>query len=499
MKKLLVFSWIIIIAGGIIITLHYTKPNPAEIPSAEQELITEIVTEQEVLTPSSSKTFSQYISDGQTLLENGEISQAIQNFQSASILNETSTLPLLHLGNAYLINSDPGSAEAIFKKALLLDRNSTEIKIGIARSYLNNRNIEAAKQLIWQLDEEAPLVKYYKGILYILYKDFDNSKKQFLSLIPPEDEKLKEFFETPEYLTENAQKFLDAYEEFSYFKGGEESHLETLLAKAMTEVYEYDAAIRLLFDVLDQKNNYRDAWIVLGYAYLNTDKAKDAIDAFSQAKSLDEENPNTLFFLGLSHFANNEIDKAVLYIEKADKFGFEPKDQINLKLAELYTLQEEFDQAEKKYEEVLSINTSSIEIFTRIIWLNIDKLGNPEKALSLAYQTLDLYPQSAVSYNLVGWALTAMDNLQEAKKYLGKALLINPNYNAALLNLGWLFEKQGSTTIAKEYYKRAYALSGGNSIANLAAKRFNAITEKEMKNAYIQVNISAPNTPGITR
>jgi tetratricopeptide (TPR) repeat protein len=207
---------------------------------------------------------------------------------------------------------------------------------------------------------------------------------------------------------------------------------------------------------------------------------------------LDEEKPQTLFFLGLAYFANNEIDKAIFYMEQADKYGFEPQEQIKLKLGDLYLLQNEYEKSSENYEKVLSKNTANMEIFIRIIWLNIDKLDNPEKALKFAYKALEEYPNDPMSFNLIGWALTALEEYDNAEKFLAKALELDPQFDAATLNLGWLYEKQNHTILAKEYYKKAYVFGDGNSIASLAAVRYNNVIEQETKNAYYQVDISSP-------
>lgn len=495
MKKFLTILWAIILIGAIFVSVNLFGPdNPEENPGVEVE----IVAQQEVLDLGETPlTYTQYIAEGDNYLANGQTVQAISNYQAATSLNPNSIAPLVKLGNAYLISNDETSALTAFQNAEILDPNSIEIKLGIAKSHLSARNIEAAKSLIWQLDETDYNVKYYRGIMLILYKEFDSAKEIFEGLIPEEttEEESPESPQIPSQIAKNAQKFLDAYTTFSYFREAEDVFLETLLAKAMTEASEYNAAIRLLYDVLDQKNNYRDAWIVLGYAYLNTDKTLDAIDAFTQAEALDKEKPETLFFLGLSYFANDEIERAIYYLESADANGFEPKDQLYLKLADLYTLNEDYESAAEKYEQVLSLNTENTEIFIRVVWLNIDKLDTPRNALKLAYECLQAHPDDAMSYNLIGWSLTALENYQEAKRYLAKALQINPELDAAVLNFGWLYEKQGSSTLAKEHYKRAYILGKGNSVASLAAERFNAITEHEMQNYYYQVNISNPNLP----
>ncbi|MFH1533764.1 MAG: tetratricopeptide repeat protein [Nitrospirota bacterium] len=486
MKKLLTLLWIIIIGGAIFIGVKYFSPESSPTPNGidyEEEgkpEETTLPTIEGEVPADTTKSYTEYIEEGDIYYKSEEYSSSINSYTQASIAKPNSTEPLLRLGDAYLKDNDPKSAQAAFEKAQLIDENSTTAKVGVARSFINQRNIEIAKDILWEMSTQDPLVKYYTAVMLILYKDFDGSKNLFTELVGTDEQA-----QIPEEIKRNSQVFLDYHETFSYFKGGEKLFLQTMLAKGLTDVEEYDAAIPLLFDVINEKNNYRDAWIVLGYAYLNTDKVLDAIDAFTQAKALDENKPETLFFLGLAYFANDEIEKAVFYIEQADNNGYEPKDQIDLKLGDLYLLQQEYSKSAVRYEDVIDVNKSNIGVFIRVVWLNIDKLGDPEKALKYAYIALEEHPEEAMSYNLVGWSLTALENYTEAKNYLAKAIEIDPELDAAALNLGWFYEKQGLITLAKEYYKRAYNLGQNNSIAGLAATRYN----------NLQVNISAPNSP----
>jgi tetratricopeptide (TPR) repeat protein len=486
MKNFLTLLWIIIIGGTIFLGIKYFAPESSPIPNGidydevEEPKVVTIPALEEQIPADVSKSYSEYIEDGDAYYLSEEYSLAIKSYTQASISNPNSTEPLVRLGDAYLKNHEPESAQAAFEKALTIDETSTILKVGLARAHINQRNIEIAKDILWEMSTQDPLVKYYTAIMLVLYKDFTGSKNLFTELVEAD-----ELAQIPEWIKENSQIFLDYHETFTYFTGGEKLYLQTMLCKALTDVKEFEAAIPLLFDVINEKNNYRDAWIVLGYAYLNTDKTLDAIDAFTSAKALDENKPETLFFLGLAYFANDEIDKAVFYIEQADINGYEPKDQIDLKLGDLYLLQQEYDKSAAKYEDVIDINKTNMGVFIRVVWLNVDKLGDPQKALKYANIALEEFPEEAMSYNLVGWSLTALENYTEAKKYLAKAIEINPDLDAAALNLGWFYEKQGLITLAKEYYRRAYNLGQNNSIAGLAATRYN----------NLQVSISAPNSP----
>lgn len=490
-NKLLTILWILIIAGTVFITIHKLKPKSDQLE--KPETLTDVTVTKdnktidnkndEVPRKETNKTAADYTKLADEYLENEYYEKAIDNYEKAASLSPNSLEILLKLGDAYLKNNQPDQAKETFTTAAKIKPDSIDIKISLARSELNARQIEKAKEIIWLLDETNNTVKYYKAITLILYKDFDGAKKQFEAIYKADPKPTGD-------ILKKTEKFMEAYTTFSYYKESDKIFLQLLLAKALTGVQENQAAIPLIYDILNTKNNYRDAWIILGYAYLNINKPDDAIDALTQAKDLTPEKPETLFFLGLAHFAKNDLNKAIYYIEQADKYGYEPKEQINLKLGDLYLLKEEYKKSAKKYEVVLKTNTKNMEVFIRAIWINIDKLNDPKKALELAQKAQEKYPKTAMSYNLLGWSYTALGDFDQAKENLQTALSLEPAFDAANLNYGWLYEKQGNALLAKEYYKKAYFLGKGNSIGTLAAVRYNKLTEKELQN--YQVDVSAP-------
>ena len=391
--------------------------------------------------------------------------EALEKNPSEEIIDETPIIDDLPIAD--LLPSEKKETATQAKERLLKEQKENpkdlNTNLELIKTYIALKDIPAAQGLINSLDTQQPKIKYYQAILKILYKDFDGAQILFSEIIEETTDK-------------NSQKFIDKYGLFSTFKESDPLYLQTLLAKTLTEVKEYYAAIPLLFDIINEQPNYRDAWIILGYAYLQTNKIADAIDSLSSAESLDTEKPETLFLLGLAYFANNNTERAIYYIEKADKNGFEPKDQINLKLGELYLLKGKYEKAAKKFETVLDLNTSSIDVFVRAVFLNIDHLKNPEKALELAKLAAENHPKNPMTYNLLGWAYTEVSEFDKALENLEKAIEMDPDFDAAHLNFGNFYEKQNLDTLAKEYYKKAYLLGQGNDIARKAAQKYKALT-----------------------
>jgi len=452
MNKFLTILWIIILLCTTFIAITLFKPeSKPEITPVPIETGTEISSqnpneEGEIIKPMPEETiendltYTEYLNAGDQYLKNNYLEKAIENYQYAADLNPNSSYPLQKLAEAHLFNNQPNEAKNYYNNALKLNPKNLDLQLGLAQAYLNLRDFESSKNIIWQLGQTDYEVKYYTAIILIAYRDFEGAKNIFHEIVNTETD-------IADSLKTNSQKFLDKFTTFSYYKEGQLVFLKTLLAKALTEVGQYEVAIPLLFEVIEEENNYRDAWIVLGYAYLNTDKILDAIDAFSQAKTLNPNKAETLFFLGLAYFANNDIENAIHYLEKADDAGFEPKEQIDLKLGDLYTIQEKYQEAEKKYESVLNKNTQNLDVFVRIVWINIDELNNPQKALTYAQKALIAHSDEAMSHNLVGWSLVALDDFKHAQEYLENALNIDPDFDAAYLNLGWMYEKKGEISL----------------------------------------------------
>jgi tetratricopeptide (TPR) repeat protein len=401
MKKFLTILWVIIILGSVFIAINIFKPDVFDLKNKilknNSDVHEKTAQEQE----QQPQTYEEYIKQGET----------------------------------YLKENLPIKAYGSFDKALKLEPNSLKAQLGIVQSYLNDRQFEEARDYLILLDQTKTEVKYYNSIILILFKDFNGAKTIFTALEPGKENKT---------ISEYSKKFLEKYKIFESYKEGEQIFLQTLLSKALTEVNQSAAAIPLLYDVISQNINYRDAWIILGYAYLKTGKTEDAIDAFSKVQTKFPDNTENLFFLGLAYFANNDFDRAAYYMEEADKKGYEPKDMLNMKLGDIYLQQKKYEDAVGKYEEVLAVNTTNIDVFTRAIWIYIEKLNNPGNALKLAQKAATAFPNKAMSYNLLGWAYMENNDFKKAKENLGKALELDPTLKEAQTNLEVLQKKEES-------------------------------------------------------
>jgi tetratricopeptide (TPR) repeat protein len=441
MKKILPILWILILIGAGFITYTLVIKEGAPDNPATQDPTSEDPTQEETAPPPkrTSETYSSLVTKGDELFEDELYEKALRKYQGALVSHPTSLEALYKIGQTYLKNNDPVRARGFFEK-VRDNTNSVEINVLIGRTYLNEREIETAKEHFSKLSNKEPEVMFYRGILAILYKNNETGKSIFEDLAPK---------------NKKAQLFVDAFNYFEANRDGKQPHIDTLLAKAMIDSEEYAASIPLLFTAINSQNDYRDAWTLLGYSYLKIGQNQDAIDALLQAKTLDPERPEVLFFLGMAYAIEDRFEDSIYYLEKAKKAGFQPQIQLEQKLADIYIIQEEYDKAVKTLDKVTKLNPSDLSIFEKAVQISIEKLEEPKKALYFAKKAVENHPEEALSYDLRGWALITQGEYDDAKADLVKALEMDPDLPQTYKHIGLLFAKQGQPDIAQKYYLKA--------------------------------------------
>jgi tetratricopeptide (TPR) repeat protein len=471
MKKYLPIITAAMVSGLIITSLFASGVLEFRRGNSEKNIINLAKLAVETAPRNESFSYAQHIQKGDEYAKKNMTALAINEYIAANQQDPENPEPYTKIGKQFYQSRDYVRAQEIFEQLLMKNPENEEAGLSLAQIEIMMRNPEKAEQALATLtDSQAKL--YFQGLLHAYFGRYDAAKKSLTAAI-----QVNTFPET----TKNAQKILSSFEEYGVNQGSQEIFLKTILAKNFNQVGQYTLSIPLLYNIVKEKKDYRDAWILLGYAYLNIEDPKNAIDALKQAKDLDGNKPETLFFLGLAYHTTNEKRLAINLIEEAIAKGFEPKIQAQQKLAELYLEESNYEKSALKYESVLALNDSDINYYIRPMWIYIDKLAAPDKALKLAEKAQQSHPDSAMAMNLIGWAQLAMNDIEGARQSLSKALQMDGKLAAAYLNLGKLFERTLDYETAKKYYRIALELGADSSIGNSAGellKRLITVTEK---------------------
>ncbi len=431
----------------------------------------------EVKTPQyKNPTYQEYMNRGLEYEQDGFYDFAIQEYFGAMEVEPENQEAYGHLGRAQMKIKDWRHAVMSLNNARKYGDESLETVSMLVRAMIQNGKFEEAKEVFKEFDEGSmeEEVLYLRGLLAILENNREVTGGSF--------RKLLEKYPTSEYKNE-INKYLEAYKEFDLFQDGHPMHIKTLLARALSENEQYTMAVEVLKDVIKEKGDYRDAWVLLGYAQYARNEYTAAKNALEKAVELDPTKPESQYFLGLTYSELSEKEEAIKALEMALEDGFTPATQVISKLAQVYLDNQDYLKAAETYEDYL--NEGGDEILTnyvRPVWIYLDYVGTENgisKAITIARKAVEKFPDQALAHNLLGWSLIYSEDYDEAFTELNKAKAIDPNMAAVYLNFGLWYEKQGSLDTAKKNYNTAYEKGNGDSISNTAAQRYNAIIEQE--------------------
>lgn len=415
-------------------------------------------------------SYKNHLDKGDLRFQNGYNTLAIAEYTEATKLEPSLPDAYIKIGKVHFSEKNWEKALENFRIASQADSEHIESKILIGITYINLSEFDKAEKIFNAINGEDARLYYYRGLLNILYKKYEDAKYNLGKAAETDVEGI---------VKGNSQKLLAAFDTFDKSEGAQETYQRTLLAKTLSEVNEHNLTIQVVYDVLEGNPQYRDAWIILGYSYLNLEKYFDAVSSLEKALAIDPSKPEALYFLGVAQKKQGEYGKAINNLEIAVRNGFEPKATAYKELAESYMKNEEYEKAVEYYEKLIEADASNLDAFIKAIWIYIDFIGNPGKAEEIAQTAVKAHPEDALSYNLLGWAKISGGDMTGAKDNLDKALQIDENLAAAYLNLGIWYERQGNLVDAKTNYKRAYELEKGTGVGEKALNMYNALIKKE--------------------
>jgi len=417
---------------------------------------------------SNNPKHASLISEAKQLTEERKFTEAIERYILAYEIDDNSNLPLIGIAEVYLQSDNLKYAEENLIKAQVVGPLDTKGRIIATRLALNNQNLELAKQ-IYDSIAESNYETYTIGAILNFLMQNDTAAEQKLTAAMALSSNPSNTDTTSKYI-DLAKKLKDQLEDYKTFTNSPRSYLYAILAKELLNQNEYILARPLLFASIQEKNDYRDAWLMLGYSYLLSNKNEDAIKALEKAKQIDPYNGDTYFYLGLAQQKSKQTKQSIENLQKASSFGFNNSKETFLQIANSFYLDKDYQSANNYYSQAAELGQLKIEDYTKMVWLNLEQTQSPDKALTYALQALSYYPQTAMAHNLVGWTQIKLNNFTEAEKYLNQAIVLDTKLDAAYLNLGLLNIAQNNIEQAKAYLNQAVTLAKDNRSNSIEAR-----------------------------
>lgn len=409
------------------------------------------------------KDVSSLLIRGNRFLESGFLSLAINDFYNATKIEKDNKNIWIKLINAQMLLGDFSSAENSINLAVDIFPSDEDFKILLGKIKIKKSDIASASNIFNSLVDGYDKI-YYLSVLNLYNKEYKQAEEGFRKLI------------NSDFYKSESIKVINVFDEFNLFTEGHPLHLDLMIAKVLNDLKFYELSIPVVKDILEKREDYRDAWIILGHNYLILGKYTLAKNMLQKAFEIDPTKPETLFYLGLTEGYIGEYDTAIDHILMARENKYSPSVYLTKSLADIYMKSGYYNEARIEYEKIIEEKGNNIEDFIKPVEIAIEKNKDYETAKILSKRAVDLHPDSLIAKNLLSWSLISNNELEYAESLLLPFVSNNDSFSS--LNLGRLYEKKGNLKLSLDFYKRSYDLDPHSKIGAIASENYNKLVMK---------------------
>ena len=438
---------------------------------------------------------------GKTLLMQGKFQMVLDEIKQTPGEKGSAEISTLR-GNAYLALGKGKEAKESFEQALKDKPDFPDALIGLAKHSITEKNIDAATQFSEQAVTKNPKntdVWLFKGDLLraqgkiepalaaydqVLKLQPDNNlahiNKAFLEIGTEKFDVAKADIDAARKTTPNNLIITYAQALLDYRQGKNAAALESLqqvlrVAPEHMPSVLLAGAVQLALGSMPQAEQHLKKYLekdpgnlyarkLMVSTLLKSRRTQNAIDVLLPALKVAQPDDTQLFALaGESYMQAGDYTKATEYFTKASALA--PK------AAELHTALGlsklalgENDRAVAEMATAAALDTKSLKAAALLVMTHL-RLKEYDKALATAKLLEQEQPDNPLAYNLKGVAYMGKNNSTAARASFEKALSIQPNSLATVMNLVQLDQQDKKPEVAK--------------------KRLEAILEKDKKNSQI--------------
>ncbi|WP_083852675.1 tetratricopeptide repeat protein [Pedobacter arcticus] len=340
--------------------------------------------------------------------------------------------------------------------------------------YANKMLVEALKvyQQAKQLDDSNPFTRM--AIAQIL----DSQKR------PAEAyEEVKVAFAQPSFNIDQKVKiiikYFDAFPDVTAVAKAEE------LSQIITIAHPTDPKPFSLYgDVLYQKQDFKGAklayqkalslnknvfviWDQLLRIELFDNDTKALIKDGEEALTLFPNQFSLYFYVGMGYLIEKNYAKAITYLNNTLAYDIDNKElktQIYSSLGDAYQGEKKYKESVVAYEQALALdpnNSYTLNNYAYYLSLRDEDLQKAEK---MSVKSNQLEKENASFQDTYAWILFKLEKYKEARDWMQKAILNNPNSAVQFEHLGDIFYKLGDTGQALENWNKSLKIDTDNPL-----------------------------------
>ena len=393
------------------------------------------------------------LSEAAQLAEARQYSAAIAALQKAAQKNAVNPQPVVEIGHIALKQHRWETAQQAFEDALALQPNNYEATIGLGEALLGQNKTQPAKK-VWQqaiaLDEARFEGHLGLGKTLLAARKFSAAQQAFsaalkrsprnsaalfyaAALALPADAAAGEVWlrqiDPPTPAAAYLQATLDELP-----ANAPQSQTAALIGIALTQLKEWNLALRALETAAQLDPNNATVWAFLGYT--QSALKLPALDSLDRAAEIEPNSALPLYFKGLYLRQKEHYELAIDYFLKA--LDLDPGNMgIMLEIARALADKGDYLSAEAWYRAIAESDPNSVEYQQQLTEFFVTRSYKiAEKGLSEAKRLAKLAPDNARALDLLGWAKFQTGDFSGAEESLRLAADLAPNDVAIRYHLG---------------------------------------------------------------
>lgn len=268
---------------------------------------------------------------------------------------------------------------------------------------------------------------------------------------------------------------------------------------AMLQSNRANDAVDAFNHAIELKGDLPDVYCGLGAAYLTAQRIDEAVDSLK--KGLQERPKDSCIFnyLGIISMRMRKPEEAQPYFRKAienapdkvDGYGYlasllmeqnKPAEAeavvrqgiksvrqavpLQVLLGSLLTKANKWADAEAQFKEVLRLDPNNVSALNDYGYHLVERNERLNDALEMIQRAVNAHPDFGPYLDSLGWAYFKLGRLDDAERYLNKALQGPYKSPVAYEHLGDIYEKQGHRELSIGMWQKALAMNPPAEDAN---------------------------------
>jgi len=368
------------------------------------------------------------------LFESGDYREAAEMLEELAKNTRPDRLSQVLLGQCYFRMNRTSDAIRLFKEVLSHVADDVDARFYLAESYVRTGQFEDAAKIYEELlrDRENP--------------DALNNRNVFMERLAGVSLEL-----------ENYEKAIDLYEEIAEVNPQERYKL--LEAYRVSE--RFDKGIALSKELMAE--NPDDVFIGIIYARTLADAGKKKEGAEFLSGMLQSHPGEIQIYVNLSEIYRqdkrySDAEKILLKGEAQTKDP-EAVERLKFQRAAIYEQWKAYDRAEQIFREILEKSPDNSQTLNYLGYMFADRGVRLDEAIKYVGKALEIEPENGAYLDSMGWAYFKLDDMENAEKYLLKAVVIVPKDSTIHDHLGDLYFKTGRFEKARDYWTEAARVS----------------------------------------